>query len=177
MYKVVIASKNPVKEQAARLGFHKMLPSESFTFLTISVSSGVDEQPCNDHDTFVGASNRAKNAALRLPEADFWVGIEGGIEKINNAMMAFAWVIIEAREGRGMARSGAFLLPRKVAELIDEGKELGEVDDLVFGIQDTKFSLGAVGILTRGKITRASYYAHAVALALIPLINKEFCWY
>jgi len=61
-----------------------------------------------------------------------------------------------------------------VGNLIDQGMELGEADDIVFGMKDSKKSIGAVGILTKGNITRAKYYAEAVKLALIPFINKEY---
>ena len=170
---VVIASKNPVKEQATRLGFQMIFPQEEFEFLSLNVSSGVSEQPRSDQVTLNGAENRAKNARLQCPEAGFWVGIEGGVEELDEGMMAFAWVVIVTPNGKGIAKSGSFQLPPRVAALISEGKELGEVDDLIFGIKNSKISLGAIGILTESKITRAGYYAHAVSLALIPISNQE----
>jgi inosine/xanthosine triphosphatase len=133
----------------------------------------VSEQPRSDQVTFIGAENRAKNARLQYPEADYWVGIEGGVEELDERLMAFAWVVIVTPNEKVVAKSGSFQLPPRVAELIREGKELGEVDDLVFGVKNSKISLGAIGILTEGKITRAEYYAHAVSLALIPIKNRK----
>jgi non-canonical (house-cleaning) NTP pyrophosphatase len=58
-----------------------------------------------------------------------------------------------------------------VVELIDQGMELGEADDVVFGRNNSKQKNGAVGILTGDVVTRTSYYVEAVCLALIPFRN------
>ena len=73
----------------------------------------------------------------------------------------------------GKARTASFFLPEKISELIDEGIELGEADDIVFGLRDSKKKNGAVGILTKNVTDRAKYYSEAVILALIPFINEE----
>ena len=40
--KVIIASKNPVKINAVKIGFEKMFPLEKFEFKGVSVPSGSD---------------------------------------------------------------------------------------------------------------------------------------
>ena len=82
MKKVVIASQNPVKIQAVRYGFKAMFPHDTFEFVGISVSSGVADQPFGNEETFRGAQNRADNASYNVDNADFYVGIEGGIAKV-----------------------------------------------------------------------------------------------
>ncbi len=171
--KVIIASKNPVKINAVKIGFEKMFPTKDFEFEGISVPSGVKDQPIDNQETMTGAVNRTNNAKTRLQDADYWVGIEGGIEKINDEMEAFAWIVIESKNMKGKARTGTFFLPKKIVELIDEGKELGEADDIVFGGTNSKQKNGAVGILTENIITRTSYYTEAIILALIPFRNFE----
>lgn len=173
MKKVVIASKNPVKINAVKIGFNKMFPLTKFKFEGASVSSGVKAMPMNNQETRSGAVNRADNAKAQFQDADFWVGIEGGIEKIDGEMEAFAWVVIKSSEVNGKARTGTFFLPKKVVELIDSGKELGEADDIVFGHTNSKQKNGAVGILTGNVIVRTSYYTEAIILALIPFKNSE----
>ncbi len=61
--KIVIASKNPVKINATLAGFQKMFPEETFEIESISVLSGVNDQPRSDTETFQGAWNRAENAS------------------------------------------------------------------------------------------------------------------
>ena len=78
--KVVVASQNPVKVAAAEAAFRIQFPDEGIEVLSTTAESGVEEQPFSDEDTRAGAINRAHDAAERLPEADFWVGMEGGVD-------------------------------------------------------------------------------------------------
>lgn len=170
---LVLASTNPVKIQALRLGFTQMFPGETIEILTTSVPSGVSDQPLSDQETLQGAANRARNAARLVPQADYWIGIEGGIEDQNEQMAAFAWVVVYTPKLIGKGRSGTFFLPPTVADLIRQGKELGEADDIVFSKQNSKQANGAIGILTGDVVDRTQLYAHAVILALVPFKNPE----
>jgi inosine/xanthosine triphosphatase len=171
--KIVIASKNPVKINAALSGFLKMFPNEKFEAEGIAVLTGVSEQPENDTETYTGAWNRAETASQEI-SADYWVGIEGGIERKESGMEVFAWIVIKSLEGKfGKARTGTFFLPFQMAELINQGKELGEVDDIVFGRTNSKQGNGTVGALTGDVIDRTQYYIEAVVLALIPFKNNN----
>lgn len=105
------------------------------------------------------------------PEADAWVGIEGGVDDLGDDLIAFAWIVVLSPSAIGRARTGAFYLPQAVADLVREGFELGHADDRVFGTTNSKQEAGAVGLLTGGVIDREALYRHAVALALIPHVN------
>ncbi|MFQ5526621.1 MAG: inosine/xanthosine triphosphatase [Thermoanaerobaculia bacterium] len=168
---VVVASNNPVKVGAVEAAFARMVPGEQFEALGVGVESGVANQPASDRETRVGAESRADAAAELRPEADYWVGIEGGIEDGDAGMRAFAWVVVRSAFGVGRARSGTFFLPDEVARLVRGGKELGEADDIVFGRSNSKQEEGAIGLLTRGVLDRRDLYEHAVVLALAPLKN------
>lgn len=173
MKKVVIASKNPVKIQAVKNGFEKLFPTKEFEFVGVSVSSGVPDQPFGNNETFIGVKNRVDNASGEVKEADFYVGIEGGIEHIEDEMEVFAWVLIKSDRKYGKARTGTFFLPRQIVDLIKEGKELGEADDIVFKGNNSKQKNGTVGSLTGNVIDRTEYYTQTVILALIPFINPD----
>jgi len=173
MKKVVIASKNPVKIQAVRKGFQQMFPDQEFEFTGLSVDSGVSDQPMSDEETLEGAKNRADNASQQVTYAEFYVGIEGGIDVSGEEMTAFAWIAIKSNGQYGKSRTGTFTLPKPVVKLIHEGKELGEADDIVFDRTNSKQKSGAVGILTGNVIDRTSYYTEAVILAAIPFKNKD----
>lgn len=171
---IIVASQNPVKTQAVLRGFQRMFPEQEFTVQTVSVPSGVSRQPCTDAETLQGAANRAEAASRQLPQADFWAGVEGGVEETpEGEILAFAWVVVRDSRCVGQGRTGAFYLPPRVAELVRQGKELGEADDIVFGRVNSKQENGAVGLLTGDVIDRAQLYAHAVVLALIPFKNPE----
>lgn len=171
MKKIVIASANPVKTQATLNGFFRLFPGEQFSIDTVSVPSGVHEQPFGDDETLKGASNRVAGAQALIPEADFWVGIEGGVDLHGNDLCAFAWIMISSKNQVGKARTGTFYLPPGVAELVMQGKELGEADDIVFNRTNSKQENGAIGILTGDAIDRILLYEIAVVLALVPFKN------
>jgi inosine/xanthosine triphosphatase len=175
--KIVVASNNPVKVQAVRLGFERMFTGAAFEIETLSVPSGVSDQPFSDLETLQGALNRSARAAQALPGADFWVGVEGGIEEDHEIspgeLVAFAWVVVRSRERLGKGRTGAFYLPPRVAELVHQGLELGQADDIVFGRSNSKQANGAIGILTEDVIDRAQLYEPAVIFALIPFKNPD----
>ncbi|MEZ4668205.1 MAG: inosine/xanthosine triphosphatase [Anaerolineae bacterium] len=186
MQRIIIASTNPVKIQAAQTGFQQMFPYDSFLASGLSVPSGVADQPMTDEETLQGALNRAANARAADPQAAFWVGIEGGCEEKHGELWTFAWVVVLQNSPRyegegtgvraGKGRTGAFCLPREVADLVRQGVELGEADDRVFGRSNSKQNNGAVGLLTGDVIDRQSYYVHAVVLALVPFRNQELRW-
>lgn len=74
----------------------------------------------------------------------------------------------------GYAKTGSFLLPTKLRDLIINNKmELGHADDLLFNRVNSKHGQGTVGRLTDGRIDRDEYYVHALKLALIPWIRPE----
>jgi inosine/xanthosine triphosphatase len=168
---IVVASTNPVKIRAVREGFQRMFPDQRFEMSGVAAPSQVSDQPFSDEETLRGALNRAHGAALLSPQADYWVGIEGGIEEHDQEMAAYAWIVILGQDMTGKSRTGIFYLPPRVAELIRQGKELGEADDIVFGRSNSKQENGAIGLLTGDVIDRVQLYEHAVILALVPFKN------
>lgn len=173
MMRIIVASQNPVKLQAARAGFSRMFPAEFLQIDSINVISGVNHQPFGSLETLLGAKTRAENARKALPEADYWVGLEGGVEEDNGDLAAFAWIVILSKTHCGKGRTGTFYLPQAVAEWVRKGKELGEADDIVFGQTNSKQQNGAIGLLTGDVLTRAGLYEQAVILALVPFKNPE----
>ena len=173
MKTIVVASHNPVKARAVLEGFQRMFPREEFVLRSAAAPSLVSDQPFTDEETLRGAANRAQGAARLEPQADYWVGIEGGIEIHGPEMAAYAWVVVLGRDLSGKSRTGTFYLPPQVAELIQQGLELGEADDIVFGRSNSKQENGAIGLLTGDVIDRVQLYEHAVILALVPFKNPK----
>lgn len=172
--RIIVGSRNPIKVQAARDGFGATWQKATLSVSGVVVPSGVNAQPMGDDETRRGAHNRAANALLMRPGADYTVGIEGGCAfEPDGALQVFAWVAVHrSRDGlRGESRTAAFYLPREIARLVAQGMELGEADDVVFGRENSKQDNGSVGLLTGDRITRAGYYTPAVVLALIPFLN------
>jgi inosine/xanthosine triphosphatase len=169
---VIVASNNPVKVRAAAEAFRKMMPAEAIEVVRVVVPSGVADQPMSDEETFRGALNRARRASALLP-GDFFVGIEGGVEIKGSEMESFAWVVVLSGDTVSKSRTGTFYLPSQLVDLVNQGKELGEATDLLFGKHGSKLSGGTVGTLTGDIIDRTRYYEHALILALAHFKNPE----
>lgn len=182
-FRLVIASTNPVKRRAAEQAVRSWLGEQPLDVRTVDAPSGVPDQPFGDDQTLAGARNRVVAARALEPAADLWIGLEGGLVERNGGLESMAWVVVhgaaakggagkgEARHGE--ARSATFALPREVETLVRAGVELGEATDRIFAAHDSKQTTGIVGPLTGGDIDRVTYYAHAVALALVPFRNKR----
>ncbi|MBB6459587.1 inosine/xanthosine triphosphatase [Flammeovirga kamogawensis] len=171
--KIVVASRNPVKINAALSGMNKILPNVKFQVQGVDVSSGVADQPMSTKETWEGAFNRATNARNLEVNADYWVGMEGGIDTdADGKMFAFAWMCIIDKEDRlGKAQTGIFYLPPKVQKLVEGGVELGYANDKVFNEVGSKQKGGAVGSLTLGALGRTEYYEQAMILAMVQIVN------
>ena len=169
---VAVGSSNPVKIAAAREGFIDLFGSVEV--IGVDAASEVRPQPLGDEETIRGAANRANSALATVPDAKFAVGLEGGVVEVGGSLYCCAWCAVTDRSGRvGLASTGRCELPPPVAELIRNGMELGEADDIVFGRVNSKQGEGAVGLLTRGRIDRTSFYAPAVTMALVRFLNAE----
>jgi len=169
--KIAVASKNPVKINAVKIGLEKVFPDQKFDIEGFSVDSGVSGQPMTDKETYEWAYNRVQNLK-KIASADFYFWLEGGLQKKYDDMECFAWMLVEDNKWKlWKAKTSTFFLLKEVCKLIDEGKELWEADDIVFWTTNSKQSNWAVWILTKDVITRTTYYVEAIVLALILFVN------
>lgn len=170
----VVASRNPVKVEAAQRAIDRVFPTGLFARAEgVAAPSGVSDQPFSDAETLAGARNRVASLRPSHPDA-LILAVEGGVrfdEQKN--LECFAWCIADAGGPfpEGKARSASFLLPKEVADLVAGGMELGDADDIVFSREGSKRGNGAVGLLTNDIVTRTDYYVQPFILSLIPLMQ------
>ena len=172
MKRIVVGSTNPVKINSTKLAFEAAFPEEEFEVEGVTAESAVRDQPLSDSETFTGALNRASNVKT-ANQADYFVGIEGGVQDRGDDLEAFAWTVVLSNGTEGKARTSSFILPHEVSLLVRSGMELGHADDQVFNQTHSKQKNGAVGLLTNNIIDRTEYYKQAVILALVPFIKPE----
>jgi len=167
---VAVGSKNPAKVSAVKKVFKEFF--KEVKVFGLPVDTSVSKQPLN-METIVGAHNRAKRA-LEVGEADYGVGIEGGLMELGGRWYNLGFVvIINRREETGTGTSGWFECPKTVLDEVRKGRELADAFDEVSGARDSRNELGVIGILTKNRITRKDLYVHGVYMALIPFINRE----
>ncbi len=126
--------------EATRRAFSRTFPSCDVVIISVSVPSGVPDQPMGDDETRQGALNRACNARSHLCDqgesADFFVGLEGGCvfearvelpstrgaQGGTQQLSCFAWGIVIKTDSSvvGAARTASFQLPAAVADLVSQ---------------------------------------------------------
>jgi inosine/xanthosine triphosphatase len=173
--KILVGSGNPVKISSVEIAFSNYF--DDIEVKGIAVESGVSSQPIDD-ETFVGAQNRAISLKLINDQknfnADYFVGIEGGITKQFDKWFAFGCMCIVDKEERiGFGMSPYFELPDIVVEKLLIGKELGEVMDEIMNQVNSKQKNGAIGFFTNGVMNRRELYIEGLKVALVPFLHKE----
>ncbi len=168
--RVVVGSKNPVKVGAVQEAFRRYFPDCEVS--GVEVKSGVNEQPMSEVETVMGARNRARRC---IGNANYGVGIEGGVCEIEGKMFECAWVCVVDRKGEeGLGGGLYFELPGKIAEKIRQGGELGPIMEQMMKY-DVKRTNGAIGVLTKDELKRKDAYVQIILSALIKFVSPE--WY
>jgi len=167
---IAVGSTNNVKIEATKRAFSKFY--ENISVVGVNVDSGVSAQPINEQ-AFQGALNRANNALKIVKDADFGVGIEGCVMKIFDKYYCTGFVVIISKSGEmHTGFSGWFECPPKILPRLLAGEELGLLMDEVSGKKNIKYNEGAIGILTRGVVSRTDLYEHGIIMALTGFLTK-----
>jgi inosine/xanthosine triphosphatase len=147
-------------------------------FISIETDSGISNQPLNDEESIKGAINRARQA-LAHDNADYGIGLEGGVHTIeNHGMFLHGWIAIVDNDGNiGLGRSGSIELPKHIELRINNGEELGPImQELMKDDKNTiRHSDGTNGILTNGLYTRVKEFEDATRCALAKFVSRD--WY
>jgi inosine/xanthosine triphosphatase len=174
--RVIVASKNPVKLGSSDKAFNRIFPKEQIEFITVETDSGVSEQPLKIEEARQGAINRAKNASQ--PDADYSVGIEGGLsfyeEEGEERGFEISWACVyDCKTGEwDIGSAPGFPVFRHVLKHVHEGKALSEAMEAEYGITNIGQQQGYIGWLTDNRITRESSNIDAVDLALSSLLKE-----
>ena len=154
--------------------------------------SGVRETPLQRAEIMRGAWNRAEAVRALVPEADFWVGMEGGLHietgdwrlqaggAFSSSLQSPAsslgwlenWACVSDGRRTYFGCGGSIPLPEAIIrEVVERGRSLAEVIDQLSGKQDVRSSEGTWGILTGGRITREAVFQRALLNAFAPFYS------
>lgn len=174
-----VGTTNRAKVECVTTIVNKCFPNDVHEVRAVSVVSGVADQPMSADETQRGSVNRAKAALSAVPEADFGIGLEGGLEHIAERWFECGWMaVIERKTGKcGIGSSARFEMSETLMRpILSEGKELAEVMDALTGETDVRSGLGAMGVLTAGHLGRAAAYEHGLIFALGPFLSDNKYW-
>jgi inosine/xanthosine triphosphatase len=178
---VGVGSRNPTKVEAVRRVLEKalaenLLPVATVEIRGLEVPSGVSDQPLGEEETRRGALERAQRVLAELADeiADFGVGIEGGVVKLENGLYTTAWCAIVDRKGNRSFGGGLIMpLPPPMVRDLEAGYELGEATDRLYSVKNSKHAGGALGYLSKGLHSRQGAYEAIFTYALTSFLNPE----
>lgn len=165
--KVMIGSKNPAKYMAVQTALLDMELNDCET-IAKEVDSGVRNQPLTDKETIDGALHRARQALSESEDAEFAIGLEGGVV-LDSAptftVMVCNWGALVTKDGEEFIAGGARIpLPDSFKGELLAGRELGDLMDEYCQRKDIRKHEGAVGIFSEGAVTRQQMFEHVSRL-------------
>lgn len=169
---VAVGSTNPTKIRPVKSIFSRHF--KNVRIQGVKVNSGVKNQPMNNEEMYEGALSRARQALAKVEDADFGVGIEGGVHKYKYGWFEQSLVVIVDKNGNiGVGSSGGLVLPNTVIDRIHQGKTLEEAVDELFGTKKIGEGIGMFGLFTNRVVTRSSGVKHGVAFALARFLHED----
>jgi inosine/xanthosine triphosphatase len=169
--RVAVGSTNPVKVRAVEEVLREFYPE--IEVFGVEVSSKVSAQPLGMEETVRGAVNRARAA---LKHGELGVGIEAGLVEVPFAITGYMDVqfcAISDGEVITLGAGSGFEYPPSVIRQVLRGREVGEVMEELSGIRNIGRKGGAIGFLSKGKLSRKELTKQAVLMAMLPRINRE----
>lgn len=173
--KIVVGSHNPVKLEAARQAFVLHFGADTeIEIVPAHAPSGVADQPMDIHETATGAYNRAAYLAENYSEADFVIGIEGGLSHVTIGQETYGfeqtWAAVIAKDGAHTLGSGpAYPIDATILAHLEAGINLTDAMAKEHGTVDLGKNDGYNGWLSANNYDRTEASKIAVYLALAKL--------
>ncbi len=144
----------------------------------VEVDSGISSQPKSLDETIQGAMNRARKV---FQNCDYGIGLESGLMQVPYSKGGFmdvcACAIYDGKEYHlGLSSAWEFPDVSVTRIMIEEGLDMSQAINKA-GLTDNPdigSDLGAIGILTKGRIDRKEYTKQALRTALIHLEQFNF---
>jgi len=170
---VVLGSTSPVKVNATRQAFGAYY--DEVEVKALPLPSGVKAFPTSDEETLQGAMNRAEKARSLEPGADFAVGIEGGLARLEGQVLVHQIAVVIKDEIKGIGVSQGYVAPDRLIRQLDMGSDSSRrIIDGYFGRDEILSEEGVIGVMTNGVLSRTDASRDAVVCALTRFINPGY---
>ena len=153
----------------------------------VAVASGVPEQPVGFEEIICGARNRAANALSGFP-CDLGIGIEDGLVPLPTGgsedeavHLNIGCVAVTDGKRTSVGFSSAFGYPPDCSiPAVRDREPIGAVFDRIWEARSGEstakplaLSIGNIGRLSDGVLTRAEYTRHGVLCALVAFVQPD----
>lgn len=176
--KIKVGSRNKVKIEAVAEILRDYPHLKNNKIEGVETLSGVSDQPKSLEEVVTGAINRAKNS---FRDCNYSIGLESGLMQVplskSGYMDLCACVIYDGKECHlGLSSAWEFPDPSINNLIINEGLNMSQVINKVGMTKNPQIGSeeGAIGILTRNRLTRKEYTKEALRTALIHLETFDF---
>ena len=170
---IVVGSTSPVKINATTQAFSQYFTD--FRVEAVSIASGVNPYPWSDEEMLEGALNRARGALEAYPGAGFGVGLEGGLQQLDEWMIVKQVAVVIKDGVIGVGVSSGYDCPRGILDKIKPQQESNRRNiDSFFGSEEILSKEGPIGVLTKSKMTRTDSSRDAVLCALTRFVSPEY---
>lgn len=173
--KINVGSKNQAKIEAVQEILQDYPHLKDAEVLAVEAKSEVADQPLDLDETMRGAMNRARNA---FTDCDYSIGLESGMLPVPHSRTGYMDICICAiYDGKEFyfGTSSAWEFPNKAITdlIINDGLDMSQAINKIGLTSDPNIGAneGAIGILTKNRLTRKAYTKEALRTALIHLDN------
>jgi inosine/xanthosine triphosphatase len=170
---VAVGSVNPVKVDAVKAEFKRILPVACQT-RGFAVDTTIPEQPRGE-ETLKGSQARALAARKAWPGCDYAVGIEAGLIRFPGAegyLEAQACTVIDRTGYETHGWGPAFHYPPWVTRRALKGEMVSSILGPVANDPSLGSTTGAVGWLTEGRLDRVGLSQSAILMAFVPRFRR-----
>lgn len=176
--KIQVGTTNIIKLDAVREILQEYPELKDAEVFGVSVESEVSDQPMSLDETINGAMNRARSAFV---DCDYSIGLESGLMPVPNSKtgyMDFSACAIYDGKDFHLGLSSAWEFPdKRITDLIvNDGLDMSQAINKAGMTNNPKIgaSEGAIGILTKNRLTRKEYTKQSLRTALIHLEEHEY---
>jgi inosine/xanthosine triphosphatase len=154
--------------------FHSI--QDSVEYILQKTESGVSDMPLSLEVTLEWARNRAMNLIKNGIDADFYVGIEGGVWPVLDRKVLGGTIYIINRAGEWhFGISQAMEVPDIVVKMLyEEGKELGPAMEALKGSVQSRSEEGSMGAWSDNMLVRKDEFSLAFKAAIAPFYNEYY---
>jgi inosine/xanthosine triphosphatase len=169
---VVLGSNSPVKINATKQAFDAYF--DDVEVKGIQVPTGIKPFPTSDEETFQGAVNRVEAVSKKV-NADYYVGLEGGLHCLNEYTIVKQIAVIKKGEMMCVGISSGYTAPLSLINQLDmTSDESRKILDKYFGKKEILSKEGIIGVLTNGVLNRTMISRDAIICALTGFINQQY---
>lgn len=176
--KIKVGTKNKAKLDAVQELILDYDFLKNYEIEGVEVPSDVSPQPKSLEETVNGAINRAKKS---FSDCVYSIGIESGLMQVPKTKSGYMDVtvcsIYDGNEFHiGLSSAWEFPDPSVTNMIIKDGLDMSEAVNKSGMTKNSNIGSaeGAIGIMTKGRITRKDYTKEAIRMALIHLEDFDF---